>query len=384
MKFIKGCVYVAMVAVVLLLILFGVRTNRSYREVHYFLTNRIEGLFEDTPVSPFLRNAHFGYLRLTNRHHFNEITILTDGRMMLHNLDPNFFLYERADNIIALGDYLAGRDIPFLYVRLPSKIEDNSVLPFAFSDNQSIEYGDRLTNLISEGGVDTLDLREIMMQENMDFTTAFFRMDHHLTAETALWATSVINEYINRQHNLGIDVSVWDRNNFGSITYEQAFQGHEATYMHAYHLFEDITVLFPEFQTELIMKIGYAVAYGEFVDVFMPKVRNEHNERFNYDDMILPLVPFVSVTNQLASNDMRVLFIAESNGMLKGTFLSLGYESLHVVYIINSVTPGVLWDLLGRYDYDLVIMAVSDVVVAQESRERFHDDRLFLGYPPID
>jgi len=174
MKFIRGCVYIAMIVITLFVIINGVTTGRSYREVHANLIYRVEGLFEDLPFSPYMRQAHFEYLRLTNRHHFNEVTFLTDGRLLLDNLEPHYFLYERADGIIALGDYLRRSDTPFLYVRIPSKLQDNSVLPLAFSNNRSIEYGDALTNLISEAGIDTFDIREEMLRENIDFYTAFF------------------------------------------------------------------------------------------------------------------------------------------------------------------------------------------------------------------
>ena len=384
MKFIRGCVYFGLVATLALLILFGIVTDRSYTGIHASIRYRVENIFEDMPISPHIRQAHFYYLRATNRAHFNEVTFLTDGRLMLDNLDPHYFLYERADGIIALGDYLSRRDIPFVYVRIASKMEDNSVLPLAFSDNHSIEYSDRLINLISEAGIDTIDLRAEMMRENKDFATAFFRMDHHWTAETALWATEIIGNHIVDQYGFEIDLGMWDYSQFESITFERAFQGYEVSFVHGYHLYEDITVLLPEFETELVVEdvYGNILATGDFANAFVPRAREENVERFEYIDMTIPFYTFVRITNLMANNDKRVLFITESNGMLQATFMSLGFESLHVVYLMNMVTPGVLWNTLNMYDYDIVIMAVSDVVIAQENRPVFYQDRLYLGHPP--
>jgi len=55
---------------------------------------------------------------------------------------------------------------------------------------------------------------------------------------------------------------------------------------------------------------------------------------------------------------------------------------LDFIYLITYVTPGVLWDALYRYDYDAVILVISDAVVAFDSRYAIEGDRLFLGHPP--
>jgi len=369
---------------VLFVIIHAVTTDRTYRETHANLIDNVEGLFEDLPFAPYMRQGHYEYLRLTGRHHFNGVTFLTDGRFMLDNLEPHFFLYERADGIIALGNYLNRRDIPFLYVRLPNKLEDNSVLPIAFSDNQSIEYGYRLAGLISDAGINTLDLRTEMMNEGMDFATAFFRMDHHWTAETALWASETMITHLNNTHGFGVNTDVWNIDNFGRVTFENAFNGEEAVAVHAYHLFEDITAIYPHYQTDLALATLYGriVSYGDFVDTFVPRLRDEYVEHFGFADMVVPIYPFVSITNSLADNNKRVLIIADSNGLLQTPLLSLGFANTDLIYLINEVTPNWLWYVLDLYDYDFVIMAVSDVVVAHESVEHFFQDRLFLGYPP--
>ena len=376
-----------MIAVLLFVIINSIRSERSYIEMHAALKNRIESYFEDLPFAPHMRQAHYMYLRATNRHHFNEVTTLTDGRLLMDNLEPHFFLYERANGIIALGDYLYRNDMPFLYVQVPSKLEDNSVLPLAFSDNQSIEYSNRLRELIADAGIDTFDMREAMIQQGMDFTTAFFRMDHHWTAETAIWASRTIGEQVNELYDLGIDTGVWDFSNFESVTFENAFQGSEITSLHGYHIFEDITAFFPNFQTDIELRSwGYdPIATGDFIDVFIPRLRNEGAENivyFDYGDMTLPIYPFMRITNNLVNNDRSILLIVESNGLLLAPFMALDFETVYVVYLIYEVTPNNLWYALDMFDYDAVVMAVSDVVVAHRSLDYFFRDRLFLGYPP--
>ena len=179
-------------------------------------------------------------------------------------------------------------------------------------------------------------------------------------------------------------MDVWDNERFGRVTFENAFQGSEISSVHGYHIFEDITALYPQFQTDLMLSTGYGrvIRYGDFIDTFMPRLRNEYTEHFDYGDIALPIYPFMRMTNSLADNDKSVLIIAESNGLLQSTFLSLGFANLDMIYLIYEVTPDWLWYVLENNDYDYVIMVVSDVVLAQQSMEAFEQDRLFLGHPP--
>ena len=384
MKIVRISVYIGMIVAVLVLFAYAVGTGMSYPELHAHIKYRTESQFEDTRFSPMLRQGHFEYLRATNRGHFNQVTFLTDGRMMIDNLEPHYFTYERADGIIRLANHVSAGNAEFLYVRLPSKLQDNSQLPRAFSDNTSIESGDMLLNLISAGGINTLDLREIMYLENMDLSPAFFEMDIHITAETALWMTNEIFTYISGERNIEIDTSMWDFDNFDEITFHQAFQGNEISYVHGYHVFEDITVMFPTHQTNFEKRDRFSnvLRTGNFTDVFMPRVMHDTVETFHFLDMSLQEIPFTRITNENAGNNKNVLLIAESNGLLLSTFKALGFERFDFLYLVTGYTHNIIWNAINEGNYDIVIFAVSDAVVAFDSAELFEYDRLFLGYPP--
>ena len=370
-------------AVVIIMIIYAVITGSSYLDIHASVKNSIESVFSTLRGDSYIRQAHFEYLRATRRGHFNQVTFLTDGRMMTDNLEPNIFLYERANAFSQLRDYLERDGVPFLYVRVPSKIEDNSLIPLAFSDNQIIRNADRLLELIRAEGIDTLDLRAEMMRENMDFAESFYRMDIHWTTETSLWASERIGEHLISEYGFEIDKSVWDYRRYESITFKNAWQGNEARYSNARRTFEDITVLFPSFETEIMMtnRAHEILREGCFIDVFTPKIRDENIEHLGFLDIGLIGDNFSHIFNFNSTNDKKVLLIADSFGLTKATFFVLGFERLDSLYLVNRYTSPVLWDAIDENDYDIVILAVSDDVVSMEQRELFEDDRLFLGYP---
>ena len=387
MKFIRICVYIGMVAALMFVIFNSVRAGRSYLEIHTALQNRIESYFEDMRFSRLLRQAHFEYLRATGRNHFNNVTFLTDGRMIIDNLAPNFFLNERADGIIELGNFVERSGAHFIFVRTPNKLQDYSTLPLAFTHNQSIEYGDSLIRLISEAGINTFDFRVKMNEEGIDIAEAFFLRDIHFTPETSLWMTGVLGAYINEKFGLGIDVSVWESERFERRTFEQAFQGNEIRYVHGYHIFEDVTVVFPKFHTDLAVSSITYFSYqqgraGSFTDAFMPRVHEENVERFDFADINIPEYPFTRIVNNAASNNKTVLLISESNGLLQSTHLSLGFAGLDFLYLVTGFTDRVIWEFIADGDYDVVIFAVSDAALSFDDAYTFYLDRLFLGHPP--
>jgi len=383
MKAVRFCVYVACAAAVLLLVVFAVRTDRTYLDLHESIKNRIESLFTNLPGDSFIRQGYHNYLRATNRRHINRVTFLTDGRLMMDTPESTVFLEERAAGFAELDSFLETRQTPLIYVRIPSKIENNSVLPTAFSDNKIVEHGDRFIQLISEHGIDTLDLYAEMIRESKDFATAFFLKDIHWTAETALWASGKIGAHLNMEYNFGIDESIWNTERYDRITYRNAFLGNEATFASARRAYEDITVLIPKFDAEFDFA-GESIGVwksGSFIDVFAPKVQNDYNERFDYMDQSVPEAPFLTIINESAGNNKKVLLIAESNGLVLCPIFSLGFQRLDFVYLITGLTPTIIWDILKANEYDAVILAVSDAVVSLDDKAYFEEDRLFLGNP---
>jgi len=373
---------------VIITIIFAVSTGRSYLTTHNTIKTQIEGLFSTIPFDTFFKESFNKYLNITQRGHFNGVTFLTDGRLMFDTQDERVFLNQRADEITRLNDYLHDYETPFLYIRIPNKLQDNSLLPLALSDNHIINDGDRLVNILDGNGVDTLDLRVEMERDDVDFYSAFYNGDHHWTTDTALWALKKIGEYANREYGFNIDGKVWDIQQYEHFTFKQAFLGEESEIVYALSNFEDISFLVPKFFTEHtvyeISDDGYTdfLISGSFADVFVPKVNNEYNDRIVYDD--LNVMQWYRSFNRYitsgAGDNKNVLFIADSMGWPLGPLFANAFESVDNFYLVPRANQRV-WAAIDRNDYDLVVFLLSDVVLAFEDSDIFDEDRLYLGYP---
>jgi hypothetical protein len=348
--------------------------------------NSVEEIYSYVPMEERFAQMYFNYLRASNRNHFNGVTFLTDGRLMFDSMEHNIFLYERANAIMELVNYLDENE-PFLFVRVPSKLQDNSLLPIAFSDSYKIEDSEKFLQIIRDYGIDTLDLRAEMEKDGIDFATAFFRGDHHWTAETALWAFGKIAEFANREHGFTVPESAWDSLSFDHMTFSRAFLGEESKAVNDLANYEDITVLGPRFVTEITVTDIRMEYYGNvrisdsFADVFMPLLRFAYYDGFTYSDLNTLARDFVRFENTDAVEQKKVLLIADSMGFPLATYFANTFAIVDQLYLMQGNNERV-WSAVAEYDYDLVVFVLSDGVVPFGDEEGFWDDRLYLGTPP--
>jgi hypothetical protein len=357
------------------------------RGINTAVRDSIEEFYSYVPMSERFARTYFNFMRATNRNRYNGVTFLTDGRLMFDTMEHNIFLYERANAIYELVNYLDEGE-PFLFVRVPSKLQDNSLLPIAFSDSYKIEDSEKFLQLIRGYGIDTLDLRAEMENDGIDFATAYFRGDHHWTAETAFWAFGKIAQFANEVHGFTIPESAWDPMEFDHMTFYGAFLGEESKAVNDLDNYEDITVLGPMFLTEITVTdirtdyFGNVLIIDSFADVFMPLLRFAYYDGFTYSDLNVLARDFVRFENAYAAEHKKVLLIADSMGFPLATYFANTFSVVDQLYLMQGNNENV-WSAIANNDYDLVVFVLSDGVVPFGDEDSFKDDRLYLGVPPI-
>jgi len=371
--------------------LFARKTGFFYTEKFLKVKADIERFYAVPPKKDFLYRLFFDYIKITNRKHINGVTILNDGRLMLDVDHPIIYLNERADAITALKEYLEKKDTPFLYIRAPSKLRDNTQLPKLY-DNDIIMNADRFTALLNDRGVDILDLREQMTCDNLNFADAFFYGDHHWTAETALWAFGKVGMIMNDKYGFQLDEKIWSPQEYDFFVYRKEFLGSESSRINDPRLKEDITVIIPRFHTEFEIynkiadennngTVTEMAASGGFPDVFTPKVKNKNNEAFTYADLNSFGSGFWQYKNLTAREQKKILLVSDSFAYPFVTYLASALYCVDYLYLDNA-TNKKLYPILENENYDLAVFLVSDFVISYYTAPSFEDDRLFIGSPP--
>ena len=70
---------------------------------------------------------------------------------------------------------------------------------------------------IRGAGVNAIDLRDNIEEENINVSDLFYRTDHHWTTKAGLWASWIIAEGLNDYCGYHIDTSVYDDENYDFV-----------------------------------------------------------------------------------------------------------------------------------------------------------------------
>ena len=294
----------------------------------------------------------------------NETVRLENG--YLERLDNQFDVEETADSLIALNEYCRDLGIPFLCVLAPSKVcKYDPGLPAGVPD-QVNPGADRLIGLLREQGVDVMDMREILHKEGLEHDSLFFRTDHHWTSEAAFWGYQKLADRLNRDYGYHIEERLTDRGNFQSVNFPEKFLGSYGKRTGKYFGgVDDISVIFPDFQTELKLEAPARgiVREGGFSEAVLDWSQIE--DSWYYDDSHIPYAVYTGddynllyQTNELAAEDKTVLFLKDSFVRPVASFLNLGIRRVESIDL--RIEPKIsVKDYLAENRPDTVIFMCS-------------------------
>lgn len=103
-----------------------------------------------------------------------------------------------------------------------SKTQDKDISGVIDFSNQN---ADDLILQLRQANVDVYDFRDVIDTEGLNHHDLFYRTDHHWRAETGLWASRHILEYLNQYYNYDVDPDLLNENNFTSVLYPEWFLG---------------------------------------------------------------------------------------------------------------------------------------------------------------
>jgi hypothetical protein len=251
--------------------------------------------------------------------------------------NPHNSVTFQANNIIKLNSYLSGMNIPLVYVQAPFKINkfDNQ-LPYEIEDNTNLN-ADLFLKRIQNGGVKSLDLREQIKNENLDYNTLFFNTDHHWKPETGLWSSGVIAKMLQEEYGFRIDESHYHQNRYNITPYKNWFLGSQGKRVGSgYAGVDDINLITPKFDTFFNYYLPHndLVRTGDFREVMLLMENLDQTDYFNSDPYSVYTggnYPLKIIKNNKSHNDKKVLLVSDSFSLVVTPFLSLASKELHTI-----------------------------------------------------
>ena len=292
-------------------------------------------------VSPFFLNVYGKITAALGKNMIddaeNPVVRLENGYLTytyLHSQDPVEYAA-----ILDFNEWLSKKDIPFLLVMPAEKSDDRYAaypkgfpLPkrYAAMENEYLKY-------LDDNGILYLNSGEMLVSENEDFYSWFYKTDHHWNVHAGFSVASAIAQRLKTEVGLPTDTDVLNRTQFNLVTYENASlgsQGKKTT--HGYVSPEDFEVFYPNFDTAFSVeiptkKIERTDSFeNTLIEAGYLKVGNYYTNHaymaFLYGD-----VPLARVHNLNCKNGTRALMIKTSDANVVDTYFAFTVEYLDIV-----------------------------------------------------
>lgn len=272
---------------------------------------------------------------------YNGVVKLDDGYLTSYVERKD--VAETADSTIELARFCEDNGIGFLYVMEPHKVcRYDSVSGTSDFANQN---ADAFLSRLQSAGVNTLDIRTFIHEENLPHHELFYRTDHHWKAETGLWASRHILQALIDNYEYTIDLSVLNDDQIRSVVYPAWFLGSQGKKIRLEQTTpDDFTLLYPIYQTSIHYEVPRKEidADGDFSITYdMGQVEEKDYYGKNpYAAYIYADQPLERIENNLLGDNGHVLIIHKSFCNCVVPFLSMGVkyvDSLDLRHFTGSV-----------------------------------------------
>jgi len=292
-----------------------------------------------------------------------DVYRLNNGQLMYSIAEKNMKDY--AESIEELYRNVKKDNIDFLYVQLPFKIENDSVMPVGCKDYGN-KNADKLIEYLSEKNVPYLDIRDSIKTAGYDYDSLFFKTDHHWKPSTAFWAAGIIAENLEEKYNFEIDQDKYDIKNYTIKTYKDWFLGSMGKRTGVwYGGTDDFDVIIPNFETDFdfdaYSSSGLEERNGDFENTMYKWEYINKKDYFNintYAGYIGGDYKMNIIENYMATNDKNILLVRDSYSCAMAPFLTFAAKNLTTIDLRHYNEQSLI-EHIRKNNYDIVIIAYN-------------------------
>lgn len=317
----------------------------------------------------------------------STIDIGDEYLIKLTRLIPKEELSLAPKNLIDFSKYVEEKNINFLYVQAPYKLDEETKVIDNIYNDYANENVNNFINILKNKNVNLLDLRKYMPDDSRNYKNMFFKTDHHWLPSSGLWASSIISEYLNENFKYNIDTHIFDEDNYNFELKKDCFlgsAGRAATLARAKK--EDFEVIEPNFETSLDVNVEqYKVNLHNSTwrkALINNDILNEEGNPYlidRYASYGYSNAQKIYIKNNKVNNDNKVLIIKDSFANCTVPYFCLGIKETLVLdlrYFNGSVKS-----VIEEYNPNTVIVmyncaAINDdntVMKGQENHNNFWD-----------
>lgn len=310
-----------------------------------------------------------------------KIFLDTEDRYTVYKMDNgqetgNYIGYDMtafADNYIKFATNIKKEGIPLLYVQAPFKINkyDNQ-LPYGIPDETN-PLADNFLDIVSDE-CDTFDLRDLINEQGLDYSSLFYNTDHHWTANTGLWASNVITEKLIENYGLDLDNTYLPRENYIYTVYEDYMLGSQGKRAGIYYSgLDDFTLIEPNYKTDYYLTIPSlgVVKEGSYSETILFK-EYLSKDYYNADPGRVYTgdnYSLMTIDNKLAKNNTRILLIKDSFSKSIIPSFASTCSTLHIIDL--RTFEGSVSEYALKNNIDVIVVLYNPSVVVDPNFFKF-------------
>lgn len=271
--------------------------------------------------------------------------------------------------VVSLKDYCEERQTPFLYLSCPKKIAVGGNEPINIAYNQNI---DDYISALEKEGVDAINGRKLIEEQNLNWRDLFYRTDHHWNLDAGLWMAQTLAETMNEKYGFDLDTSCLEKDLYERVTYADAMFGSGGHAVgRAYADNEDFDLLVPTFETQFRvqnMDKDYD-EIGEWDEVMYDREKlleiQSEGGGYVYETLLGGNRPLTKITNLNNPDGIKILMIRDSFSLAVAPYLAMSVGEIDLIDVRkgNGEFSGSVRTYIEETSPDVVIMMCSDILL---------------------
>ncbi len=261
------------------------------------------------------------------------------------------------EQIINLKDYLDEKGIKLLYVNEPSKYVNDKLMMDEFGlDSYLNRNMDLFMQRIREAGINVIDLREVMVKEDINVRDMFYRTDHHWNVNASLWAAKETAKGLNDYCDYDIDLKIYNKENYIQKEYKSSWLGEQGRKLgRTYVGLDDFTEIKPKFETSF--NIVGEMETATFDNMVKESVYYQNTSVYDATSWHYSYKRGHFINNNVDRG--KLLIVGDSYQISMQPFLSLGIHDTDCIFIRDFERPFSLRTYIEQGEYDTVLIAYS-------------------------
>lgn len=292
-------------------------------------------IFYDDMVELYYQYTYYTNWNYSCFAEYNSVIELEDGHLSV--CYPELDVTANINAIVNFNQYCQNHNIDFLYVQAPYKL-----CKYEDSISGIIDFTNQRADLLLDGlynnNVSYLDFRTVLHNEDLSHHDLFYYTDHHWKAESGLWASRKIIDFINNTYGFKLDDSLLSQDCFTYSSHSHCFIGsHGKKTSRLQTPAEEFTFIYPIYNTSFdyelptlqIDTIGdFSVIYDMDKNYIPDTSDIAMYAKYNYGDK-----PLINIKNNFATCSDRILIIKDSFGNVVTPFLALTTKHVDILDI---------------------------------------------------